>query len=630
MTRDQRRLAAIVSADVVGYSRLMGRDEGGTLTRLKSLRRELIDPKIAEYGGRIVNTAGDNLLLEFLSVVDAVRCSVDVQRGMAERNANEPADQRIEFRIGINVGDIIIDGNDIFGDGVNVAARLQALAEPGGICASRVVRDQVLDKLSFAFQDLGAQQVKNIARPVEAYRVDLGTGRLQGGGLAWRRFKPAPGWRWIAVGAVAVATAGTAFWILSQFLKPTATAAMPPLLSVAVIPFAAPAGSADEERFADELTRGLALGLAHTRGQKVVSLAATQTYKGRPVDPRSAGQELDVSYLAAGEVRRLGEQVVIDAQVIDTATAAQVWSERIDLDGKRLSEEQAGVVTRLIHRMDEVLFGAAVRRADKPPASNASAAEFMLHAHNFWARNPTWVPGAVGASKLFDEALQRDPNLVSAMVGKSMAVYYLIFLDPQADHDRLVKEMDELTLRAATVDERDPDAWWLRAVALSLQWRWEAALEANALAQRLNPTDSEIVSHRAEMMLFTGQPTEALALADKALAMESANTVATAWPLHTRCRTYVGLGRYGEAIAACEKSAFLHDWWIPHLYLVAAYTHEGAVDKAGAEKIKALQQRPKASIAELKALHLSDNPVFLQQIEANLFSELRKAGIAEN
>src|SRR5437879_6449042 len=174
LTRDHRRLAAIVSADVVGYSLLMGRDDSATLAGLKAHRRELIDTKIAEYDGRIVKTTGDGLLLEFASVVDAVRCAVDIQRGMAERNAGVPPEQRIDFRIGINVGDIIIDGDDIFGDGVNVAARLQTLAEPGGICVSRVVRDQVLDKLSFGFDDLGPQAVKNIVLPVEVYRVDLG------------------------------------------------------------------------------------------------------------------------------------------------------------------------------------------------------------------------------------------------------------------------------------------------------------------------------------------------------------------------------------------------------------------------------------------------------------------------
>jgi class 3 adenylate cyclase len=191
LTRDLRRLAAIVSADVVGYSLLMGRDDSATLAGLKAHRRELIDPKIAEYGGRIVKTTGDGLLLEFPSVVDAVRCAVDVQRGMSDRNAGVPPEQRIDFRIGINVGDIIIDGDDIYGDGVNVAARLQMLAEPGGICVSRVVRDQVLDKLSFTFEDLGAQEVKNIARPVEAYRVMLGAATEASNGAPTRGIKRA-------------------------------------------------------------------------------------------------------------------------------------------------------------------------------------------------------------------------------------------------------------------------------------------------------------------------------------------------------------------------------------------------------------------------------------------------------
>src|SRR5260370_22706307 len=191
LAEDQRRLAAIVSADVVGYSLLMGRDDSATLAGLKAHRQELFDPKIAEYGGRIVKTTGDGLLLEFPSVVDAVRCAVDVQRGMAERNAEVPPEQRIEFRIGINVGDIIIDDDDIFGDGVNVAARLQTLAEPGGICVSRVVRDQVLDKLSFAFEDLGPQEIKNIARPVEVDRVDLLSGAGPLLSLGRRRRPPA-------------------------------------------------------------------------------------------------------------------------------------------------------------------------------------------------------------------------------------------------------------------------------------------------------------------------------------------------------------------------------------------------------------------------------------------------------
>jgi tetratricopeptide (TPR) repeat protein len=255
--------------------------------------------------------------------------------------------------------------------------------------------------------------------------------------------------------------------------------------------------------------------------------------------------------------------------------------------------------------------------------------EFVLHGHNYWARNPVSIRGAMGAIKFFDEALKRDPTLVPALIGKSAALYYLFFLDPKADHDRLVKEMDALTMRAASIDERDPSAWWVRAVALALQWRWEAAVAASAQAERLDPTNSEIYSYRAETMLLMGRSTDALALVDKALSLEAANTVATAWPLHTRCRTYIGLGRYSEAIAPCEQSAVLHDWWMPHLYLLAAYQHEGNAAKASAEKAKILEQRPAISLAGFNALRLSDNPAFIQQTEDHLFAQLRKAGIPE-
>src|SRR5437016_5038935 len=248
LTRDHRRLAAIVSADVVGYSLLMGRDDSATLAALKAHRRELIDPKIAEYGGRIVKTTGDGLLLEFPSVVDAVRCAVDIQRGMAERNAGVAPDQRIEFRVGVNVGDIIIDGDDIFGDGVNVAARLQGLADAGGICVSRVVRDQVINKLGFAFDDLGPKEVKNIERPIEAFRVafDAPPGVAAAPSSASRRSGSGHGRR-LALGAtVLLGLAGAG--ILAIFIwqqqpaKIAAYSAQDRRMTFAVLPFAAPAG----------------------------------------------------------------------------------------------------------------------------------------------------------------------------------------------------------------------------------------------------------------------------------------------------------------------------------------------------------------------------------------------------
>ena len=297
MARDHRRLAAIVSLDVVGYSRLMGVDDSGTLAALKAHRRELIDPKIAEHDGRIVKTTGDGLLLEFSSVVDAVRCAVEVQRGMAERNAGIAPDKRLDFRIGINVGDIIIDGDDIFGDGVNVAARLEGLADPGGICVSRNVRDQVLDKLSFAFEDLGAQEVKNIARPVDVYRVSLDA-QAPAPAVPRQGQRPAPltKRRWgpahaLATVAVALAVGLGAWTAYRAFLQPAVVApysAQDRRMTFAVLPFQAPAEDKEGGQVAAAMTEAAfveqeakaALGPGGAAPQRRAGLDAAYRHQG--------------------------------------------------------------------------------------------------------------------------------------------------------------------------------------------------------------------------------------------------------------------------------------------------------------------------------------------------------------
>ena len=302
-TRDHRRLAAIVSLDVAGYSRLMGLDDSGTLAALKAHRRELIDPSIAEHNGRIVKTTGDGLLLEFPSVVDAVRCAVDVQRGMAARNEGLGADRRLDFRIGINVGDIIIDGDDIFGDGVNVAARLEALADPGGICVSRVVRDQVLDKLSFTFEDLGAQQVKNIARPVDVYRVDLGgtpPGMQRPNRQRSRPLAKMQRWRWPAAGVLALGLVAIAPWGLPRLFHPQASAGPPPG-AFAVLPFTTSSASPAEGPLADAVTSDLTSTLQRSMPwAPMVSPSLVMTYKDKATDARilDATSKFDTSWKA--------------------------------------------------------------------------------------------------------------------------------------------------------------------------------------------------------------------------------------------------------------------------------------------------------------------------------------------
>jgi adenylate cyclase len=628
MVRDQRRLAAIVSADVAGYSRLMGRDDSDTLARLKAHRRELIDPKIAEYDGRIVKTTGDGLLLEFPSVVDAVRCAVDIQRGMAERNAAVPPDQRIDFRIGINVGDIIIDGDDIFGDGVNVAARLQALAEPGGICASKVVRDQVLDKLSFTFEDLGPQQVKNIARPVEAYRVELESGgpKIAARLRPWPSLQKLGSLRLLAVGTLAlvVASVGTWFW-----LKPTSSESTiaAPLLSVAVLPFTAP-GSPAEQQFADALTRDLTAGLAHTihLGSPTV-LQGAATYEGKPVDARAVGRELNVRYLAEGEIRRTGDRLVVAAQLVDTGSATQVWSGRLEVPDAELTVDPNALVVRLTSRIRTALYAAEARRMDHQPIRRDSPAELAFRARAIWYKETT-LANALEAQKLYDEALRLDPNFAPAMYGRAEMIVEQLDSGPNPDHERMAHEADDLTRRALAIAGDDAFAWQVRGEALRLQYRWDAALDANATALRLDPARGGTLGTRALYLNWMGRPAEALPLTAKMIEINPASRSAA---LRIACRAYLQLGRYDDAIGACEKSAAEDEYWATQVYLAVAYGQKGETAKAAAAKVEALKRQPKLTIKWYKdfILQLSDNAIWQQQNETHFYPGLRKAGVPE-
>jgi adenylate cyclase len=330
-----RRLAAILAADVAGYSRLMGEDEEGTLAELKAIRLELSDPKVKEHRGRIVKTTGDGLLIEFASVVDAVRCAVEVQRAMAERNADVPPDRRIELRMGINLGDIIRDGRDIFGDGVNVAARLEGLAESGGICVSRVVRDQVRDKLDFSFEDMGEQQVKNIARPVRVHRVVLGE-------------RP-----------------GSSEPAMGRSNKPSL--ALPDKPSIAVLPFQNMSGDPEQEYFADGMVEEITTALSRIRWLFVIARNSSFTYKGRSVDVKQVGRELGVRYVLEGSVRRAGQRVRITGQLIDAVTGAHLWADRFDGSLEDVFELQDKVAWSVAGVIEPALQAAEIRRSAARP-----------------------------------------------------------------------------------------------------------------------------------------------------------------------------------------------------------------------------------------------------------------------
>ena len=368
--RVERRLAAILAADVAGYSRLMGIDEEETLAGLKGLRKSLIDPKIAEHRGRIVKTTGDGALVEFASAVDAVRCALEIQRVMAERNANIPEDRRIEFRIGINVGDVIIDEGDIYGDGVNVAARVETLAKPGGICLSDNAYQQIKGKLALDVNDMGEQQLKNITQLVRVYGVRLSSAPV-------RPALPLPD-------------------------KP----------SIAVLPFQNMSGDAEQEYFVDGMAEDIITALSRMRWLFVIARNSSFTYKGRAVDVKQVGRELGVRYVLEGSVRKAANRVRITGQLIDTATGAHLWADRFDGGLEDVFDLQDQVTTNVVGAIAPTLERAEIERAKRKPTESLDAYDYFLRG---MANVHQWTSDANDeALRMFRIAIELDPDFASA------------------------------------------------------------------------------------------------------------------------------------------------------------------------------------------------------------------------
>ena len=376
----ERKLAAIFAGDVAGYSRLMGVDEEGTLHQLKAHRKDLVDPKITEHRGHIVKTTGDGMLVEFVSVVDAVRCAVEIQRGMLERNVDVPADRRIEFRIGINVGDIISDDNDIYGDGVNVAARLEALAEPGGIFVSRNVHDQVRDKLSFGFEDMGEQMVKNIARPIGIHRVSLAESTTEA-----------------SLGAPTIA-------------KPERAASQRP--SIAVLPFANMSGDPEQEYFADGISEDIITGLSKLRWFFVIARNSSFIYKGKSIDIKRVARELGVRYVLEGSVRKGGNRLRITAQLIDAETGNHIWADRYDGDLTDVFALQDAITEKVVAAIEPKLLQAEGIRSQSHSPEDLGAWEMVSQANSlFWRLTKAEGEAAIAILK---QAVERYPDYAPA------------------------------------------------------------------------------------------------------------------------------------------------------------------------------------------------------------------------
>jgi adenylate cyclase len=443
----ERRLAAILAADVAGYSRLMGADEEGTLERLKAHRRELIDPKVREHRGRIVKTTGDSMLAEFLSVVDAVRCAAEIQRAMIDRNAEILEDKRITFRIGVNLGDVIIDGDDIYGDGVNIAARLEALAEPGGICISRMVRDNIRDKLPYRFEDMGEQSVKNIARPVRAYAMSPAA--VAASPLAASPAQPRPAHRGIssqrtviAASAVAVICIAIAAWwawpnrnsstvsvqapaAATPQAAPAVASTPAPRLSIVVLPFRNLSNDQEQEYFADGITDDLTTDLSRISGSFVIAHNTSLTYKGKPVDAKQVGRELGVRYVLEGSVRRARDQVEVNVQLIDAESGAHVWADRFETNRRNLAEAKSEITGRLARTLNLELVQDAGRRIEQEKAVDPDARDLVMRG---WALlyRPQSAATVRKAEGVFEQALEIDPRSVDARIGMAQALLNIV------------------------------------------------------------------------------------------------------------------------------------------------------------------------------------------------------------
>jgi adenylate cyclase len=633
--RIERKLAAIVAADVAGYSRLMAADEEGTLARLKAHRKALIDPKIAEHGGRIIKTTGDGLLVEFASVVDAVRCVVEIQRGMLERNADIPPETRIDFRVGINVGDVIVDGDDIYGDGVNVAARLEGLAEPGGILVAGVVRDQVRDKLSFGFDDLGDRNVKNIPRPVRAYRVKLnddGPPALAKpaarGGLGGRRIAGIA-----AAALLLIVVAGGAGWYVAGGSKSAATvarqsAALPtltepakplPHLSIVVLPFANLSGDATQDYFADGVTENLTTELSRIRGSFVIARNTAFTFKGKSVDAKDIGKELGVRYVLEGSVQRDQTRVRVNAQLVDAESGAHLWADRFEEDMADLFKLQDQVVARLANALGLELFKAEVEKSGR--SKNPDVIDLNLRARAL-LRLPFTKDKKDAARVLFEQVLKIDPNDTTALTGDA-ATYWMehsyFGTNPETDYDaKILGQAD----RAIALAPDNAWAYLIKSYYLNNSSRPVDGLRAAEAALAIDPNSAVGYHARGNAEVYVGQFEQAKSDAQQATRLNPRDPSTLSIRHALIGDAELGLGHWDIAIDESTKAiAGGFRSWYSYLDLAAAHAQKGDNDEAKTALTEARRINPELSVKYLSVR----KPVLYQPS----FEALRKAGLPE-
>jgi adenylate cyclase len=641
--RVERRLTAILAADVAGYSRLTGLDEEGTHAQVQDHLRSLVDPKITEHRGRVVKYTGDGLLAEFSSVVDAVRCALDIQHGMAERNTDVPEEKRIEFRIGINVGDIIIDRDDIFGDGVNVAARLEGVAAPGGICISDDAHRQVRGKLDVTFEDAGERQLKNIARPVRVFRVALDSARPIGPGRnavpAVRRDRWSS--RVTTIGAAVVLIAGAGGAALYFHLGRAAVVSEMPgrsakpseRFSIVVLPFANLSGDASQDYLADVISDELTTGFSRFPDSFVISRSTAFTYKGKPIDVRQIGKDLGVRYVLEGSVQPSGDRLRVHAQLIDTESDAHLWADQFDEDRSDLLQMQDAIVTRIAHAIGVKMTVERARWA-QTRAANPNAEDLAWRCQAAVIRT-YWTPERDAAYRLCEQALQIDPENIRALSYLSLKFSHRVAFFPGPDRQADLRRADELASLAIKIDPDYPLAHAAKGDALMGAGRYREAVDSYRRALTLAP--NSIQTGLALAYSFLGEPEQAIAYADKAMRLSPYDPSST-WPTLylAKAIAYGILQDDQEALVWIERAEAA----APEMLLIGlvrsallAMTGQEADARATMQRYLASDNAPIRTITQWKAQWqgvplVTVSPRFLTW--GQKFTEgLRKAGLPE-
>jgi adenylate cyclase len=622
----ERKLSAILAADVVGYSRLMEKDEVGTFEHLRDHRRELFEPEIAKHHGRIFKLMGDGLLAEFDSVVDAVGCAVSLQQGLAARNAGTLVGERIDVRIGVNLGDVMIEGDDRHGDGVNIAARLEQLAEPGGIAVSRTVVDHVKNKLALRFEPLGEQRLKNITQPVEVFRwaadgTTLGRHSFRGIGHRIR----------LRVGAAAavagllvlVAGGGATYWKLHSAADSTRAHR----LSIVVLPFTNLTDDPEQKYFAEAITNDLTNDLSRIQDSFVIAPRTALTYAGKEIDVKQIGRELGVRYVLEGSLRRTGTQIRVNAVLIEAVTGATVWSDRFDGDWTSSAKLEDEITGRLARRLDLELTDQESRRAQSERPTNPDAADLTMRG---WSvlNQPFSREQLEQARDLFEKALHIDPEYPKALVGLAWALTVQVqYRWSEAPAEQLTRAYDIVT-RVLSVFPDGAMAHFVKGDILRARGKdFEAAIREYEAAISINPSLAPAYAALGGAKIRAGRSEEAFAPLQAAIRLSPRDPLLNISYFYM-CHAYSHLAKDNEAIEWCRRSVAVSPFWIAYVDLASAYAWTGRSAEAHAAVAELLKLMPSYTVDRWAHEKFSDNSRFLAQYQ-RIVEGLRKAGLPE-